>query len=121
MLAGDYTDMQMAIALGAIFGLLWLLAVSLFGFGVIGLALHWSPLRVRFSIRAGLTIAALLSPFFGFMGYFIYHEAFVDYELHHRHNFWMIGLGLGMPAVLLIIILSAMPLLRTASRRIAHP
>ena len=123
MLSGDYTGMQTAMALGAIFGLLWLLAVSLFGFGVTGLALHWSPLRVRFSLRAALTIAALLSPFFGYFGYSIYREAFVEYELHHGHNFWMIVCGLGMPTILFIIILSAIPLLRTAADRIAayHP
>ena len=119
MLSGDYTGLQTAMALGAIFGIMWLLSVSLFGFGVAGLALHWSPFRVRFSIQAALTIAALLFPFFGFMGYSIYREAFVEHEMHLGHNFWMIVCGLGMPAVLFLVILSAIPLLRATSRRIS--
>jgi len=123
MLSGDYTGMQTAMALGAIFGLLWLLSVSLFGFGVVGLALRWSPFRVRFRLRAALTIATLLSPFFGLMGYSIYLETFVHYELHRGHNFWMIVCGIGMPIALFIIILTALPLLRIAASRIAanHP
>ena len=121
MLSSDYTGMQTAMALGAIAGLLWLISVSLFGFGLTGLVLRWPPLRVRFSLRASLTISAVLSPFFGLMGYSIYREAFVEYEMHHEHNFWMIVCGLGMPAALFLIILTAIPLLRTISHRIATP
>ena len=118
MLSGDYTGNYTAIALGVIFGSLWLLSVGLFGAAVTGLVFQFSPYRIRFSLRAAFTIAAILSPFFGYMGYGIYREAFVEDEFHHGDNFWVITLGLGMPAVLLIIILSAIPLLLATARRV---
>lgn len=119
MLSNDYTGMQTGMALSATFALLWLISVGLFGAGVAGLVFGWPPLRVRFRIRAALTIAVILSPFFGLLGYTIYREAFIDYELHHGHNFWLIGLGLAMPLALVVVILGSLPLLRIAAARIA--
>ena len=120
MLSGDYTGLETSMALGALIGSLWLLSVSLFGLGVTGLAFRTSPIRVRFCLRAGLTLAVLLSPFFGLMGYCIFREAFVSYDLHCGQYFWTIVCGLGMPIALLIIIAAAFPLLRTTAKRIAR-
>ena len=119
MLSNDNTGMQTGLALSAIFGLLWLISVGLFGAGVACMVLGWPPLGVRFRIRAALTIAVILSPFFGFLGYTIYQEAFIDYQLHHGHNFWLIVAGLGMPLALAVVILVSLPLLRIAAARIA--
>ena len=120
MLSNDCSGMQTGMALSAIFGLLWLISVGLFGSGVAGLTLGWPPIRAQFRIRAALTIAIILSPFFGLLGYTIYREAFIDDELHHGHNFWLIVAGLGMPLALCVVILVSLPLLRIASARIAH-
>jgi hypothetical protein len=107
------------MALSAIFSLLWLISVSLFGAGVAGLILGWPPLRARFRIRAALTIAVILSPFFGWLGYTIYREALIDDKLHHQDDFALIVAGLGMPLALAVVMLASLPLLRIAAARIA--
>lgn len=113
MLSGDYTGLGTGMAIGAVLGILWMIACALFVTGTAGLLIRCSVSKVRMCLGLGLTIALILSPLFALGAVHTVNH----WDTFREQNPQSLYYGIGMPASLALIVVASFFLLRVNSAR----
>ena len=109
MLSANYSGLEMAMLIGAVFGSLWLASAGCYTAALIGWLTRGPVKWVRRSFKVSLFAAILCAPLFAAM---VYHQL-VHWNARANHDIW----GVSMLLVLVLIGSTAPLFLRSAAAK----
>ena len=109
MLSADYSGLETAMLVGAVFGSLWLASAGLFAVAVIGWLTRGPVKWVRRSFKVSLLAAVICAPLSAAMAY---HQL-IHWNARANHDIW----GMIMLLVLALIVSTAPLFLRAAATK----